>query len=169
LKLNPNLLNLLCWWRIRTLIWKIIGESSWFYMLGFRFQFFCWIFSKFSLRFTVYFQFWAFDDDLKWKTRRFCEFTWRFEWEDDETFGESSLSFWWMICCCWTGDVLLLLLHWFDSASSIPLLLHCDRTSSLSLYLNCSFSVRWWRFEFESLRTSWILLRFGSICDYGNS
>jgi hypothetical protein len=53
------------------------------------FRIFFWISSKFSLRFTVYFQSWVFDDDLKCKREDSCEYTWiqwRFERKSSRKF-----------------------------------------------------------------------------------
>ena len=78
-------------------------------------------FLKFFLRFTVYLCLQAFDDDVKWKTRRFREFTWRFEcfrWDSSENLNpecvlDASSKF-----CKETENKSVLdplLLHWSNS------------------------------------------------------
>jgi hypothetical protein len=71
--------------------------------------------------------------------------------------------------------ILLLLLHWFNSASIFLLLtsLNYDRTNSSFWWRICAWiavlSVRWWRFKFESMRTLRNLLQFDPICGSGNA
>lgn len=75
LKLNPNLTYFPCWWRIWTLIWKINGESSRIYILGFRFKLFS---NLFEVSTSIHRLFST--TNLRWrfrtKTRGFYEFTW---------------------------------------------------------------------------------------------